>query len=256
MVGHRLPKPGMRVRSPLPAPSRLEKEAGGSGHPQDPFAFVPRRVNLGRGVPRVVPGADMTLQTRIAGMLARRHPRELSPSGFRRAAVLLPLYETEAGPHFVLTKRTESVPTHKGQISFPGGGFQAADGDLLTTALRESEEEIGLRPSDVTVVGTLDDTVAATSAYVVRPFVGFVPHPYTFSLAPFEIERLIHLPLRPLLEPDCFREEIWERDGRPQSVFFYDHHGQTIWGLTARILKQFVEVVGVSLRRDGWPGLG
>jgi 8-oxo-dGTP pyrophosphatase MutT (NUDIX family) len=194
----------------------------------------------------------MTLHDHVGGILARRRPREEAPSGFRRAAVLLPLYETDDGPHCVLTKRTELVPTHKGQISFPGGGFQEADGDLLTTALRESEEEIGLRPHNVTVVGVLDDTVTAASAHVVRPFVGFVPHPYPFRLDPFEIERLVHLPIRPLVETDCFREEIWERNGRPHAVIFCEHDGQTIWGLTARILKQFVEVVGMPLRRDGW----
>jgi 8-oxo-dGTP pyrophosphatase MutT (NUDIX family) len=165
---------------------------------------------------------------------------------------LLPLYETEVGPHFVLTRRTERVPTHKGQISFPGGGFQDGDGNLLATALRESEEEIGLRPADVDVVGVLDDTVTAASAHVVRPFVGFVPHPYPFRLDSFEIEELVHLPLSPLLEPNCFREEVWDRDGRPHSVFFYEHDGHTVWGLTARILKQFVEVVGAPLQRDGW----
>lgn len=196
--------------------------------------------------------SKMSLRDRMAAVLARRHPREEAPAGYRRAAVLLPLYETEAGPYFVLTKRTELVPTHKGQISFPGGGFQESDGDLLATALRESEEEIGLRPSDVTVVGVLDDTVTAASSHIVRPFVGFVPYPYTFRLDPFEIERLVHLPLRPVLEPHCFREEIWDRDGCPHSVFFYEHAGQTIWGLTARVLKHFVEVVGMPLRRDGW----
>jgi 8-oxo-dGTP pyrophosphatase MutT (NUDIX family) len=194
----------------------------------------------------------MSLCERVAAVLAGRHPREQTPPGYRRAAVLLPLYETEAGPYFVLTKRTERVPTHKGQISFPGGGFQETDGDLLATALRESEEEIGLRPSDVAVVGVLDDTVTAASAHVVRPFVGVVPHPYPFRLDPFEIERLVRLPLRPLLEPGCFREEVWDRDGRPHSVFFYEHAGQTIWGLTARILKHFVEVVGTPLRQEGW----
>lgn len=196
----------------------------------------------------------MILRERVAEILASRRPREEAPPGFRRAAVLLPLYETGAGPHFLLTKRTELVPTHKGQVSFPGGGFQHADGDLLTTALRESEEEIGLRPEDVAVVGVLDDTVTAASAHVVRPFVGFVPHPYAYRLDSFEIERLVHLPLRRLTEPDGFREEIWERDGRPYSVFFHEHDGQTIWGLTARILKHFVEVVGLPLQRDGWLG--
>ncbi|MBP1776597.1 MAG: 8-oxo-dGTP pyrophosphatase MutT/house-cleaning pyrophosphohydrolase, family [candidate division NC10 bacterium] len=193
----------------------------------------------------------MSLRDHIAAILVRRHPRVETVLGYRQAAVLLPLYETETGPHFLLTKRTERVPTHKGQISFPGGGFQDGDADLLATALRESEEEIGLRPADVDVVGVLDDTVTAASAHVVRPFVGFVPHPYPFRLASFEIEQLVHLPLRPLLEANCFREEIWDRDGRPHSVFFYEHDGQTVWGLTARILKQFVEVVGAPLQRDG-----
>jgi hypothetical protein len=104
----------------------------------------------------------------------------------------------------------------------------------------------------VDVVGTLDDTVTAASAHVVRPFVGFIPHPYQFRLDSFEIEHLVHLPFRPLLKPNCFREEIWDRDGRPHTVFFYEHAGHTIWGLTARILKQFVEVVGMPLQRDGW----
>jgi 8-oxo-dGTP pyrophosphatase MutT (NUDIX family) len=194
----------------------------------------------------------MRLRDHVAAILACRHPREAAVPGYRQAAVLLPLYETEAGPHFVLTRRTERVPTHKGQISFPGGGFQDGDGNLLATALRESEEEIGLRPADVDVVGVLDDTVTAASAHVVRPFVGFVPHPYPFRLDSFEIEELVHLPLSPLLEPNCFREEVWDRDGRPHSVFFYEHDGHTVWGLTARILKQFVEVVGAPLAREGW----
>lgn len=188
-----------------------------------------------------------SLTGRIAGILQTRVAQHAAPPGFRRAAVLLPLYETEAGPHLVLTKRTESVPTHKGQVSFPGGGFDEADGDLRATALREAQEEIGLRPEDVTIVGSLDDTVTATSKHVVRPFVGFVPHPYPYRLDPFEIEHLIHLPILALLRGAPFREEIWERDGRPVTVFFYEHGGHTVWGLTARILKQFVEVVGARL---------
>jgi 8-oxo-dGTP pyrophosphatase MutT (NUDIX family) len=187
----------------------------------------------------------------IADILCQRIAQKADRPDFRQAAVLLPLYLNEAGPHLVLTKRTELVPTHKGQISFPGGGFEEADGDLLTTALRETQEEIGLRPEDVEIVGTLDDTVTVTSRHVVRPFVGFIPHPYPFRLDPFEIERLIHLPMSALLCGAPFREEMWEREGRPVSVFFYDHDGDTVWGLTARILKQFIETVGRPLRERG-----
>ena len=196
----------------------------------------------------------MSLRVEMAGILAERRPHQEAPPGFRRAAVLLPLYETATGLHLVLTRRTDRVPTHKGQISFPGGGFHEADGDLQTTALRESEEEIGLRPGDVAIVGVLDDTVTDASAHVVRPFVGFIPYPYVFRPDRFEIEEIIHLPLVPVIMGGRFREEVWERDGHPHSVFFYEHDGQTIWGLTARILKQFVEVVGGPLRQSGLLG--
>lgn len=187
----------------------------------------------------------------IADVLRQRVARQADRPEFRQAAVLLPLYLSDAGLHLVLTKRTELVPTHKGQISFPGGGFEEADGDLLTTALRETQEEIGLRPEDVEIVGILDDTVTVTSRHVVRPFVGIVPHPYPYRLDPFEIERLIHLPISALLCGAPFREEIWEREGGPVTVPFYDHDGDTIWGLTARILKQFIETVGKPLRERG-----
>ncbi len=187
----------------------------------------------------------------IADVLRRRAPRRADRPEFRQAAVLLPLYQSGAGPHLILTKRTEGVPTHKGQIGFPGGGFEEADGDLLTTALRETQEEIGIEPAVVEIIGTLDDTVTVTSRHVVRPFVGFVPHPYPYRLDSFEIERLIHLPILPLLSGTPFREEIWERDGHPVTVFFYEFDGDTVWGLTARILKQFVEVVGTPLRERG-----
>ncbi len=193
---------------------------------------------------RRLPG---TLKDGIADILRRRAARRADRPGFRQAAVLLPLYESEAGPHLVLTKRTNLVPTHKGEISFPGGGFEEADGDLLATALREAQEEIGLDPEDVEVLGTLDDTLTVSSRHVVRPVVGFIPHPYAYRLDPFEIERLIHLPISALLRGAPFREEIWEREGRPVTVFFYEHDGDTVWGLTARILKQFVEVVGTPL---------
>lgn len=191
------------------------------------------------------------LRDGIAEALRSQVPRMADRPDFRQAAVLLPLYQSEAGPHLILTKRTEEVPTHKGQIGFPGGGFEEGDADLLATALRETEEEIGLKPGDVEIIGTLDDTVTVTSRHVVRPFVGFVPHPYPYRLDPFEIERLIHLPILPLLLGAPFREEIWERDGQPVVVYFYEYDGDTIWGLTARILKQFVEAVGRPLREKG-----
>jgi 8-oxo-dGTP pyrophosphatase MutT (NUDIX family) len=187
----------------------------------------------------------------IAEILQARPCRELSPDGYRRAAVLLPLSATPAGPQLLLCRRTETVPTHKGQISFPGGGHQPEDADLVATALREAREEIGLQPADVTVLGLLDDTVTVNSRHVVRPVVGAVPHPHPLVLDPFEIVETIALPLRPLLHGAAFREEIWERNGRPAPVLFYEHAGHVIWGLTARILQHFIAVIREPLCARG-----
>ncbi len=191
------------------------------------------------------------LSERIAAILHRRTVQQAAPAGFRRAAVLVPLYVGPQGPCLLLVKRTESVPTHKGQIAFPGGGFKEEDGDLLTTSLRETEEELGLRRQDVRILGVLDDTLTASSRHVVRPFVAGVPYPYAFQPDPFEVEALVHLPMIPLFSGAAFREEMWERDGRRYPVYFYEQDGQQVWGLTARILKQFVELVGPSLRQAG-----
>ncbi len=155
----------------------------------------------------------------------------------------MPVYEDAEGLHVLLTRRSEALPQHKGQIAFPGGTQQPDDQSPLATALRESEEEVGLKPCDVQILGALDDTVTATSNYVVTPFVGLVPHPYSFQVNPGEIVELIPLPLALLCDPSRFKEELWDRDGVKVPVYFYMVGSHVIWGLTARILKQFLEAV-------------
>ena len=113
-------------------------------------------------------------------------------------------------------------------------------------------EEIGLASEDVRVVGVLDDTPSTASGYLVRPFVGFIPHPYPFRLDGFEIERVIALPLLPLMRHGEFREEVWDRGGTPHQVFFYEHGEDTIWGLTARILRDLVQILAGPLRAGGY----
>ncbi|MBI4537304.1 MAG: CoA pyrophosphatase [candidate division NC10 bacterium] len=191
------------------------------------------------------------LQEAVAAILQGRPSREVAREGYRRAAVLLPLFEAAAGPHLLLCRRTESVPTHKGQISFPGGGRQPEDADMVATALREAYEEVGLHPADVTVLGLLDENVTVNSRHVVRPVVGAMPHPYPLALDPFEIVEAISLPLLPLLNGAPFREETWERGGRLVPVLFYEHAGHIVWGLTARILQDFVTLVQAPLRARG-----
>ncbi len=174
--------------------------------------------------------------------LRRRERNVIGHPSFPRAAVLVPLFEKEGSCHILFTVRSHQVKHHKGQISFPGGVFDNEDEDLKRTALREAFEEIGVKEKDVQVLGALDDIVT-TSEFVVTPFVGVIPYPYSFQLSAVEIAELIVAPLASLLDPSSFAErEIIDNDLK-RVVESY-HHGQhIIWGATARILRQFLGVI-------------
>jgi 8-oxo-dGTP pyrophosphatase MutT (NUDIX family) len=159
------------------------------------------------------------------------------------SAVLVPIYYQQ-GEHFILfTKRTELVHHHKGEISFPGGGYHPDDGNLLRTALRESFEEIGLDPSEVEVLGELDDIFTKGSPYVITPFVGSIHPHYEYKVSNFEIAEIIRISVRSLLEEGCRREEPEiVLSGVSQVPYVYTFHDKIITGATARILKQFLDI--------------
>jgi 8-oxo-dGTP pyrophosphatase MutT (NUDIX family) len=175
--------------------------------------------------------------------LSQRQKRAIEAEGFTPAAVLIPLYE-KAGEHYlVVTKRTETVNDHRGQISFPGGVHQAGDESLMDTALRESWEEIGLNPKDVEILGELDSMCTFTTNYAVSPFVAAIPYPYEFKASPEEVEEIIEVPLAALLDRSNFWEELQPLQGELVPQYFYKYGDRVIWGATARILKQFLETV-------------
>ena len=178
----------------------------------------------------------------IREVLHRRGRETVNHPSFPRAAVLIPLFAKEGGCHILFTKRSHQVKHHKGQISFPGGVFDDEDIDLKRTALREAFEEIGVKEKDVQVLGALDDIVTS-SEFVVTPFVGIIPYPYSFQLSAVEIAELIVIPLASLLDPGSFAErEIIDNDSK-RVVESYQHGHHIIWGATARILKQFLAVI-------------
>lgn len=183
-----------------------------------------------------------TLRKKIEAVLAERPRRVVEPEGLIPAAVLL-LLTNRRGPHVVFAKRTEDVAHHKGQFSFPGGIVETWDGSRLETALREAQEEIGLPPSAVEILGTLDDTETRATQFVITPFVGLIREPVHYIPDGKEIERVLEVPLAALLDPANFRVEMWERNGEVHPVYFYEYDGETIWGATARILKQFLDLV-------------
>ena len=173
-------------------------------------------------------------------MLAQRRTPPAEGAGLRRAAVLVPLTSGAAGPAVVLVRRSAALPLHGGQIAFPGGTWEPSDASLLVTALREAEEEIGLRRADVEVLGVLSDTVTATSRFCIRPFVAWVPPGTAFAPDPAEVEAILPVPLALLREPANFREESWEREGQTFPVYFYQAGDEVVWGATARILRELL----------------
>ena len=159
------------------------------------------------------------------------------------AAVLLPLYEREGEYWILFTKRTQKVEHHKGQISFPGGARDEGDRDLVDTVLRETYEEIGVKPEDVEILGELDRMGTITSNFLITPFVGIIPHPYEFTIARDEIEELVEVPVSALLDKNNYRQELQVYEGMTYPASFFEYKGKVIWGATARILKQFLDLV-------------
>jgi len=159
------------------------------------------------------------------------------------SAVLVPIYFQQGEYHILFTKRTELVHHHKGEISFPGGGYHPDDRSLLRTALRESFEEIGLDPAEVEVLGELDDIFTRGSPYVITPFVGAIHPHYDFKVSNFEIAEILRIPVRSLLEEGCRREEPeMVLNGMSLVPYVYAYHDKLIIGATARILKQFLDI--------------
>jgi 8-oxo-dGTP pyrophosphatase MutT (NUDIX family) len=187
----------------------------------------------------------------IRSVLADRTPAAVDDrdGSYRRSAVLIPLFEAGGEFRLLFTKRTTKVEAHKGQISFPGGRTDREDGSPEETALREAEEEIGLRREHVIMLGRVDDAVTLTSNYIVHPFVGLIPHPYNFRINPGEVDRILEVPFEIFL-PERGVGKILpiQYEGNIVQSFAYTHDGEVIWGATARIMKNFMEILGEALK--------
>jgi 8-oxo-dGTP pyrophosphatase MutT (NUDIX family) len=178
----------------------------------------------------------------IRKMLSSRQRRVIEHPPFSHAAVLVPLFKKGGNCHLLFTKRSEEVKYHKGEISFPGGVVDEEDSELISTALREAFEEIGLKENDVQIIGVLDDIVTITE-FIVTPIIGLFPFPYPFKVSEAEIAELIEVPLSFLLDEECFSEREILRGGRNEVVFAYQYGKHIIWGATARILQQFLDLI-------------
>jgi 8-oxo-dGTP pyrophosphatase MutT (NUDIX family) len=198
-----------------------------------------------------VDALDLTLGA-IRAVLADSGPGRAHPieqTGIRASAVLAPLYEAEGETHLVFTRRAQHLRSHRGEVSFPGGGREERDPDLRATALRETWEEIALPPESVEIVGELDHLTTVTSRSFIVPYVGVLPSRPQLEANPHEVEAILHVPLRLLLDADAFHGERWGFPGLDRPVYFFEVPGDTIWGATAAMLVNFLSILTGTLDR-------
>jgi 8-oxo-dGTP pyrophosphatase MutT (NUDIX family) len=162
-------------------------------------------------------------------------------SGARASAVLAPFYEVDDELHVVVTRRAWHLRSHRGEVSFPGGGFEPDDASLTDTALRESLEEISLDPGGVDVLGELDHLTTVSSDRFIVPFVADLGgQPGELVADRGEVDQILYVPVADLLDPDSYREERWGPLHIDHPVYFFEIEGDTIWGATAAMLRQFL----------------
>ena len=196
--------------------------------------------------------SEEKLSNHIFSALKGYKPRSIiyKKMRYREAAVLIPLFFKDGQAHILFTKRTEHLEHHKGQISFPGGRRDDDDPDLITTALRETREELGISEEDVKVFGPTDRFLTP-SKFFVHPYVGIFPYPYELTISKGEIDRIIEVPLYHLLKDENFMIKPWQRQGETFNVHYYQYQQDTIWGVTGFLLSNFLSTV-FGVNRDVW----
>ncbi|MCP3139265.1 CoA pyrophosphatase [Pyxidicoccus xibeiensis] len=181
-----------------------------------------------------------SLEARLSSRPARAV--DLPGQVLREAAVLVPIFERDGVPHVLFTRRPPTLRTHADQYSFPGGGRDAEDATPLHTALRETEEELGIDRRRVRVLGMLDE-VPTISMYRVSPFVGVIPGDGQYRPSAEEVAFILEVPLAHLLDPAILRTERLEIMGAERELYTYTYGSHVIWGATARMLRDLLQHV-------------
>ena len=242
------PKPGQKVPGP---PLPLPEGRGGEQR-------IPRPFNATLGGPP--PWADLPPDQRRPTVAQVRNaleglgapipsPREAAGVPARPSAVLAPIYEQDGQAMVVLTRRTWALRTHQGEMSFPGGRIESGE-TPVDGALREAKEEVDLDPSTVEIVGELDHLSTVSSMSFIVPYVGALPGRPDLRPNPDEVEAVVHVSLAELADPAIFREELWTfPGGYERSIYFFELVGDTVWGMTAALLRQLLGIVTGTLGR-------
>ena len=168
------------------------------------------------------------------------------PRSYRDAAVLVPIIDHATGPTLLLTVRSSDMPSHAGQISFPGGKVEEQDENRIATALREAEEEVGIDPSYVEIVGDMGVHFGG-KGFAVTPVVGIIHPDANYEPCPREVAEIFEVPLSYLLQADNHTIEVREAKGTKYNMFAVPYQDYHIWGLTAGVINSLVQMMGVQL---------
>lgn len=199
-------------------------------------------------------------ESRLRAVVDATPAQEVFLDDTRDAAVLIPIVAVPE-PTLIFTVRTDHLPSHKGQISFPGGSIDEGDGSPEAAALREAQEEIGLDPKAVRILGRFDDFPTYVTGYVVSPVVGWIDEEPDLLPNPGEVAEILHVPISHLID-DIRREPGFTCDGRTYPTEAWVWHGHIIWGVTARVVRVFLEHLAEAGLAPGpsgdglWPDLG
>jgi len=162
----------------------------------------------------------------------------------RNASVLVGLFDQNNETHVAFIRRASTLRAHSGEIAFPGGAADVSDVSPIVTALREAQEEIGLDPSRVEVLGIMPPVFTVVSNFLITPVVAYLPEgPGKLQLQMSEVAEIILLPLQGLADPAIYHTEQWMRDNVPHTVYFFDYASYRIWGATARMLNTLLELL-------------
>jgi 8-oxo-dGTP pyrophosphatase MutT (NUDIX family) len=162
----------------------------------------------------------------------------------RNASVLVGLFDQNNETHVAFIRRASTLRAHSGEIAFPGGAADVSDVSPIVTALREAQEEIGLDPSRVEVLGIMPPVFTVVSNFLITPVVAYLPEgPGKLQLQMSEVAEIILLPLQGLANPAIYHTEQWMQDNVPHTVYFFDYASYRIWGATARMLNTLLELL-------------
>lgn len=173
------------------------------------------------------------------------------PTPLRKASVLIPITRHRPGKasEIVLTVRSENLTSHPGQVSLPGGSEEAIDSDVVATALRESEEEIGLPQSSVEIIGRLGD-MALPSGFQITPIVGLIEPGLEFVPCPIEVAEIFHVPLSLLMNPGSYNSTSMTYDNQARRILELQFERFRIWGATAAILYHLAQMIETSKTKE------